>query len=173
REVNDQAIINATILDSNLNIVSFGETVPTPIRRISLNPRIDYQLNKSNTLVARYSNEHTSRIQGVGGFDLDSRKYPNTGSEHQIQLTETAVINKTVVNETRFQFRHEPSASNAKNTIPTIRVLGSFNGGGSQIGLASNTQNFMELQNNTSLTQGRHALRFGVRVRHINIKDIS
>jgi len=173
RDINDQAIINATILDSNLNIVSFNETVPTPSRRLSLNPRIDYQINKSNTLVARYSYEHTRRIQGVGGFNLDSRKYSNTGSEHQIQLTETAVINKTVVNETRFQFRHEPSASNANNSIPTINVLESFTGGGSQVGLASNTQNFMELQNNTSVTQGRHALRFGVRARHINIKDVS
>jgi hypothetical protein len=173
RDVNDQAIINATILDSNLNIVSFGETVPTPSRRISVNPRIDYQINKSNTLVARYSYEHTSRIQGVGGFSLDSRKYSNTGSEHQIQLTETAVINKTVVNETRFQFRHEPSASNANNTIPTINVLEAFVGGGSQVGLASNTQSFWELQNNTSMTEGRHALRFGVRFRHTNIKDIS
>src|SRR5258707_8410026 len=117
---NDQAIINAIILDPSLNIVSFGETVPTPSRRLSLNPRIDYQINASNTLVARYSYEHTSRINGVGGFDLDSRQYSNTGSEQQIQLTETAVINKTVVNETRFQFRHEPSASNANNTIPTV-----------------------------------------------------
>ena len=173
RDVNDQAIINAIILDSNLNIVSFNETVPTPSRRISLNPRIDYQINKSNTLVARYSYEHTTRIQGVGGFSLDSRKYSNTSSEQQIQLTETAVINKTVVNETRFQFRYEPSASNANNTIPTINVLEAFTGGGSQIGLASNTQNFWELQNNTSMTKGRHALRFGVRFRHTNINDIS
>ena len=110
RDINDQAIINAIILDPSLNIVSFGETVPTPSRRLSVNPRVDYQINASNTLVARYSYEHTSRITGVGGFDLDSRQYSNTGSEQQIQLTETAVINKTVVNETRFQFRHEPSA---------------------------------------------------------------
>jgi hypothetical protein len=173
RDINDQAIINAIILDPSLNIVSFGETVPTPSRRLSVNPRIDYQINASNTLVARYSYEHTSRINGVGGFDLDSRQYSNTGSEQQIQLTETAIINKTVVNETRFQFRHEPSASNANNTIPTINVLDAFRGGGSQVGLASNTQNFWEVQNNTSMTLGRHAFKFGVRFRHINIRDIS
>jgi hypothetical protein len=173
RDINDQAIVNATIVDPNLNIVSFGETVPTPSRRLSLNPRIDYQINPSNTLVARYSYEHTSRINGVGGFDLDSRKYANVGSEQQIQLTETAIINKTVVNETRFQFRHEPSASNANNLIATINVLDAFRGGGSQVGLASNIQNFWELQNNTSMTLGRHAFKFGVRFRHISIRDIS
>jgi hypothetical protein len=174
RDINDEAIINATILDPNLNIVSFGETFPIPSRRLSLSPRVDYQINASNTLVARYSYEHTSRIRGLdGGFNLDSRRYSSTGSEQQMQLTDTTVISKTVVNETRFQFRHEPIASIANNTLPTINVLEAFVGGGSQVGLASNIQNSWELQNNTSMTLGRHAFKFGVRFRHINIRDTS
>src|SRR5258707_9530303 len=53
---NDQAIVNAIILDPSLNIVSFGETVPTPSRRLSLNPHIDYQDRKSTRLNSSHAN---------------------------------------------------------------------------------------------------------------------
>jgi hypothetical protein len=90
-----------------------------------------------------------------------------------VQFTETSVINKKIVNETRFQFTHEVSDQNASNTIPTIRVQDAFTGGGSQVGLTSNTQDRWEVQNNTSFTKGAHAVKVGVRLRHISITDIA
>src|SRR5882672_4152148 len=44
RDINDDAVINATILDPNLNIVPFASSVATPNRRTTFSPRIDYQL---------------------------------------------------------------------------------------------------------------------------------
>jgi hypothetical protein len=55
-------------------------------------------------------------------------------------LTETAVINKTIVNETRFQFEHGDNGQNADNSIPALDVQDAFSGGGSQVG-QSNTIN--------------------------------
>jgi len=173
RDINDDALIVATILDANLNPVGFNQTVPTPNRRISFSPRFDYQINPNNTLVARYSYEHSNRIGGVGGFSLATQEFTSSNTEHQVQLTETAVINKKIVNETRFQFAHEISGQNGTNTIATIRIQDAFTGGGSQVGLTSNVQNRWELQNNTSLTKGNHALKAGVRLRHISITDTS
>src|SRR6267143_3621617 len=51
RDINDDGIINATILDPALNIVSFSDTVPLPNRRTEFSPRIDYQIDAKNTLV--------------------------------------------------------------------------------------------------------------------------
>ncbi len=173
RDINDDALIVATILDPNLNPVNFNQTVPTPNRRFSFSPRVDYQLNANNTLVARYSYEHSTRIGGVGGYSLATQQFSSDSTEHQIQLTETAVINKKIVNETRFQFSHEVSGQNSTNNVATIRVQDAFTGGGSQVGLTSNVQNRWELQNNTSLTKGNHSLKAGLRLRHINISDTS
>src|SRR5437762_13761209 len=75
RDINDQAVVNATILDPSFNIISFAETVPLPNRRLEFSPRLDYQLNKNNTLVARYEYEHSRNETGAGGFSLGSRKY--------------------------------------------------------------------------------------------------
>jgi Carboxypeptidase regulatory-like domain len=173
RDINDDAIINATVLDPSLNIVTFSDSVPTPNRRTTFSPRVDYQLNASNTLVARYEYTHTSNITGVGGFSLRLRKYEAASTEHNIRLTETAILNKTTVNETRFQFTHQRSSDTADNSIPTIQVQEAFTGGGSQIGLTANGSNRWEVTNNTTLSKGLHTLRFGGRLRGIQIDSFS
>ena len=56
RETDDNSVVNALILDqNNLNApaVPFGLAVLTPSRRTTFSPRLDYQLNATNTLVAR------------------------------------------------------------------------------------------------------------------------
>ncbi len=138
RDINDDAIINATILDPALNIVSFSQTVPLPNRRTEFSPRIDYQINAKNTLVARYEYEHSRNSTGVGTFSLPSRLYNTFSTQQTARLTETAILNKKTVNETRFQFNHQVTGDTANNSIPTISVQDAFTGGGSQIGLASN-----------------------------------
>jgi hypothetical protein len=171
RDVDDDAIVVATTLDSNFNINSVNTTVPIPSRRTSFSPRVDYQINSNNTLVARYSFTRNSRITGVGGFSLPSRQYSNQNTENNIQITETAIINKTIVNETRFQWEHQTSGSDANNAIPTINVQDAFQGGGSQVGLSANTENQFELTNNTSFASGPHSWKIGGRLRYVKIKD--
>ena len=113
RDINDDALIVATILDANLNPVAFNQTVPTPNRRISFSPRFDYQINANNTLVGRYSYEHSNRIGGVGGFTLANREFATTNTEHQVQLTETALSTRRLLTRhafsllTRFRVRRE------------------------------------------------------------------
>jgi uncharacterized membrane protein YgcG len=173
RDINDDALVNATILDPNLNITSFSQTFPTPSRRTTFSPRIDYQLNARNTLVGRYTYTHSTNVSGVGGFSLPEREFDTTNTEQTAQLTETAVLSKKVVNETRFQFIHQTSAQDGDNSIPTVIVLDAFTGGGSQIGQSSSSQSRWELQNNTSFNLGAHALKLGVRLRHVAINDTS
>lgn len=173
RDVDDESLIVATILDPNGDIVGFNETVPVPSRRTSFSPRIDYQLNTNNTLVGRYNYTRNTRITGVGGFSLPSRAYSSKNTEQSVQLTETSIINKTIVNETRFQFEHQVNAQNANNTIPTINVQDAFIGGGAQVGQASSVNNQFELTNTTSLVLSTHSLKVGARLRGVRISDIS
>jgi hypothetical protein len=173
RDVDDQAVINAVNLDPALNVTSFSDTVPIPNRRTTFSPRVDYQLNATNTLVGRYSYSHTNRVSGPGGFSLASQKSNSTNTEQTVQLTETAVINKKIVNETRFSIEHQVSSQNGNNSIPTTQVVDSFTDGGSSGGQSGSTENQIELQNNTSFTMGTHALKVGGRMRYVKITDIS
>src|SRR5215210_6147077 len=173
RDINDQTIIVATLLDANNNIVGFTDTVPIPSRRTTFSPRIDYQINPNNTLVARYNYSKNTRLQNVGGFNLPSRAYDSENSEQSIQFTETSIINKTIVNETRFQFEHQTSLQDADNSIPTLEVQEAFTGGGSQVGQSHSTTNNWELTNNTSFVMGAHSLKVGARLRSVHIDQFS
>ena len=173
RDVDDETLIVATILDANNNIVGFRQTVPIPNRRTSFSPRVDYQINPNNTLIARYHYAKNSRVVGVGGFSLPSRAYNTSNTEQSIQFTETAVINKTIVNETRFQFETSRNEQNADNSIPTIDVQEAFTGGGSQVGKSHSDEKQIELTNNTSFVMGHHSFKTGGRYRWLTLSQFS
>lgn len=174
RESDDNAVINATILDPNFQITPFSLAVITPQRRFSFSPRFDYSINQNNTLVGRYSYSRRSEFdQGIGEFSLLSRAFDTENTQHNLQLTETAIISGTIINETRFQYIRSRNTREGDNSIATVRVLEAFEGGGSQVGFAFADENRYELQNYTSFTLGSHSLKVGGRLRSVSLSDSS
>src|SRR5262245_60293476 len=175
-EVDNGSIINAITLDpQKLGVISpLTDTTKTPQRRISVNPRLDYQLNDRNTLTLRYVYQHSDvRDAGLGGFNLASRGYHLLGDNQTIQITETAVLSASVINETRFQFIHTNGETIANTLTPAIQVLGSFNGGGAQVGHSFNGQNSYEFQDYVSVARKSHFWKFGVRLRGETVDNTS
>src|SRR5712692_1698545 len=173
-ETDDNELVRATILDPSFNFVQIGQGVLVPRRFTNFSPRLDYAINARNTLVARYSfNHNVQQNVGVGGFSLPEQGFNNSSTSQVFQVTETAVINATTVNETRFQFNHNRFESLANSTIPALSVSGAFTGGGSQGGHSINTSNRWELSNFTQIQKGTHTIKFGGRVRDVSITDIN
>lgn len=175
RGTDDNNTVNALVVDPAFNIVRFSQAVVTPNRWGTFGPRLDYQLNQSNTLMVRYAHTASrSENDGVGGFSLPSQAYNSSNSNQSIQLMNTAVIKQRIVNETRFQFlrSHRHQGGN-NNTLPTIRVLEAFTDGGAQIGQTSNEVSRWEVQNNTSWSLGAHSLKAGARLRGVTLSDLS
>src|SRR5881227_3390741 len=106
-ETDDNDLVRATVLNSALQPVDFGLGALVPRRNTNLSPRFDYAINSKNTLIARYNFfEFTAKNSGIGGFNLPQRAFESRNHNHNLQLTETAVINAFTINETRFQFSH-------------------------------------------------------------------
>ncbi len=177
RDVDNNAVVNALVLSPTLNPIPFQQEFTLPSRRFSISPRFDYAINSKNTLVFRYSFErNTQENQGIGNTVLPSRAYDTVGSSHEFRVTETMIINPTTINETRFEYNWQNRDQTGDNSIPTISVADAFSGGGSQIGLSFNRSRSWDLQNYTTTSAGpnsQHALKFGVRVRGVTIKDRS
>lgn len=174
REIDDNELVKATVLDSNFNPLDIGLGVLVPRRNITFSPRFDYQINTNNTLIARYSYSHSStKNGGVGGFSLPERAFDSSSTQQNIQLTETAVLNPAMIDETKFQFTHQRADSLADNSLPALNVSGSFIGGSSQIGHLTNTRDNWELQNFLAWSKGTHAFKFGGRLRGVSISDVN
>ncbi|HEX6623689.1 MAG TPA: hypothetical protein VF064_08255, partial [Pyrinomonadaceae bacterium] len=87
--------------------------------------------------------------------------------------TETAVINPSTVNETRFQFTDSRREQTGDNLLPTFQVSEAFTGGGAPLGFTSYSEKRWELQNYTTHTRGAHTFRFGARLRGVRLTDIT
>jgi outer membrane receptor protein involved in Fe transport len=75
-----------------------------------------------------------------------------------------------------FEYSWEKRAQEGDNSIPTINVAEAFTGGGAQIGLSFNQSNTWSFRITRPLLPERiplHSLKFGVRLRGVDINDRS
>jgi len=174
RDADDNELVNAIVLDSALNPVSFNQTIVTPTRFTSFSPRFDYAINSKNTLVGRYSySQRSSENRGVGDLSLPTRGFNSSGYDHNLSLTETSILTSTIVNETRFQYTRSRSEQDGDGTVPSINVSQAFNGGGAQVGDSYNTSTRFEVTNITTWLRGNHTIKFGGRLKGVKIEDHS
>src|SRR5580698_5135979 len=174
RDITENAFILATTLDSHFNPLTVNQGVLTPQTRMSIAPRLDYTINDKNTLVVRFQNTRIGQDDnGVGSYNLLSQAYNTRNQENTVQVTETAMLSATTINETRFQYTHVTSSNIAASDSPQINVPGSFVSGGSSQGNFGSTQNNIELTNNTSHIHGQHSFKWGGRVREFLMSNTS
>jgi hypothetical protein len=175
RYIDNNAVIHATVLDPDTLIQTpVNQAVLAPFRNTYVNPRVDFQLSPRNTLVSRYQFvDSTQDAAGIGQFSLPSRAYVSETTQHNAQFSETAILSPKAVNETRFEFARTQTTLNGDDSTPTLVVANAFTGGGAQVGHTQNTLDHYELQNYTTVTQGTHSLRFGVRLRRDSVHSVS
>jgi uncharacterized membrane protein YgcG len=167
RNVDEIAVVDA------LNLPQ-PESVPNPHTRTNVGSRFDYQASTNNTLTARYQfYRDTQENAGVGGLVLPEAGYDTKSTEHTVQISDTQILGAKVVNETRFQYLRDNSGQNPLSTAVGINVLGEFTGGGSNSGTQTDHQDHYELQNYTSISAGKHFVKFGGRLRAIHDVNVS
>lgn len=180
RKIDENAFVLATTIDPNtFQLQSINQAIVTPQTRTNFSPRLDYQINSNNTLIARYQFTRASADnEGVGNFALASQAYSQRNTENTFQLTETAVLGPHTINETRFQF----SRSDLSNIVPAaqagvtpyaLNVQGAFLNGSPTIGNSGTVINRWEVTNATTYNIGAHTWKIGARVRQSFLEDTS
>jgi hypothetical protein len=197
RNIDDNGIITASIPTANfLGYQSYQNYFPTPQRRTTVSPRIDYALTPNNTLSMRYNyllNDHILTNIGpfplptttVGPITYQSNGYGQSTTDNTFQAVDTAVLGPHVINETRFEYERTAENTNSVSTGPELNVGQAFIAGGSGYSSVSNavnskgypnsfdTENYYELQNYTTVTAGAHTIKFGARIRSSRIEDLT
>ena len=174
RNIDEIAVVDATILGTNFQPTAFDQSVPNPHTRTNLSPRIDYQVGPNNTLTTRYQYyRDTQQNAGVGGLVLPEAGYDTSSTEHTVQISDTQIFGTKVVNETRFQYLRDNSTQTPLSTAIGVNVFGGFTGGGSSAGTQTDHQDHYELQNYTSILQGKNFVKFGGRLRAVHEVNLS
>jgi hypothetical protein len=175
RQIDEDALINAQVLNSSLNEVPYAGAWPTPNRFWMAAPRLDYQINATNTLVLRYTHIDSSNVGGVGNFSLPTQATTSESKINNLQATETMIIGTKAVDETRFQFNivHTSQDGEGNPNIPGINVASSFSSGGSPFIANYSHSKSYEFQNILTFTQGTHAIKVGGRARQTDLASES
>jgi hypothetical protein len=176
-ETDDNDLVNGLQLDpaDTTRTLPLNFAILSPRRNWGINPRVDYAFNDKHTLVARYSFFKNDDINlGVSQYSLPERAFDSTSSNHTVQLTETAVLNKSTVNETRFQFiRSRSEQSPLTEGLAAVNVFDAFSAGSSPSGNSFNENTRWEVTNTTTQAHGAHSLKFGARLRGVRLSDFS
>jgi len=161
-------LVDPTTFQSN----PYNQSYPTPSHRTTIGPRLDYQINANNFLTMRYSFTNYAQANlGVSGFALPNQAYNQVSKEQTANVVETWIVNPKIVNESRVQVQSTRLGDFGGTGAPTIQVNSAFTTGGAGEGYNyANTIN-NEFSNFTSITSGKHFVKFGVRFRTNN--DIS
>ena len=175
RNLNELSVVNTPYVDpATLQITTFSGAFPNPRTRTNVSQRFDFQVSPSNTLTTRYQYwRNNEQGNGVGGFALPGLEYNALNTEHTFQLTDTQVLGPRTINETRFQYIHQDGNQNPLNPKPTVTVQGAFTTGGNAGGVSLDTQNRYEFQNTTYVSAGKHAMKYGGRLRATTDENFS
>jgi hypothetical protein len=166
RDNASNSIVNAEILGAGSNPFNYTAAVANPQSRLDVSPRFDFQLGEKNTLTVRYMLDRQIQTNsGVSQFALESQAYNVANYENTLQASDTQVLSANAVNETRFQYMRDRDNQTAQNADATETVQGAFTGGGSNSGVVRDNQDHFELENDTTIAKGTHAIELGARLR--------
>ncbi|HEX5081471.1 MAG TPA: carboxypeptidase regulatory-like domain-containing protein [Blastocatellia bacterium] len=168
------SIVNATVLDDELQVTPFNRAILVPSRQLFSDFRVDLKANENNNLTFDYQYlPGRTESDGIGNFSLPSRGYDSRDVTHIYRVLTTSVLGPNLINQSRFQHIWNRVRLSNDNTMPTIDVLQAFTGGGPFINNDRTTTNRIEALDNLTYGMGNRTLRFGGRLRAVKITDIS
>ena len=153
--------LNPATLTSNIT-----EAYPAPMNFFNLNPRVDFQLTKSNFISIRDSfSRYSGHGNGVGTLNLPDQSTSSINYTNELQIGDTWIINPHLLLEPRFLWRRINNNQMPSLLTPAVTVQGAFTNGGSSAGTVQDHQDIFMLQTYGTATAGSHTLRFGARAR--------
>ncbi len=160
------SVVDAQVLDASYNQAAFMQAVRSPLTTLTVSPRIDLQTTAHSTMTFRYNfARNEQKNGGIGQLALPSHAFDSSVLSNTAQVTDTQVIGKKMVNDTRFQYIRMRTGQMPVSSAPAIVVQGAFLGGGNGLGTFSDHQDRYELQNYIALIEGAHSMNFGGRLR--------
>ncbi len=160
---------NESIVDAvNPDNVSetLNEAIANPSSRIDISPRFDIKLGEANTLTVRFDFFRAVQTNaGLGALTLPERAYNTHSLEDTLQVSDSLVLNKHLVDDIRFQYRRIRNQQLPLSTLPSVTVQGAFGTGGNNSGTVEDHQDDYELQDYLTGSLGKHSLNFGTRLR--------
>ncbi len=172
RSIDENAVVNATVLSGAGSPVSFNRTVATPQRLWLANTRTGWQLGSKDTLTVSFgANDNGTANKGVGGLMLEEAGASARVSEFDLRAVNTTFLGKNLLHSTRVGVSWKTTEQAPNSVAPQLSVAGAFTGGGSTIGSLHDAGRDLEIDDEVYLSRGAHTLKAGLQAMGTFIQD--
>ncbi len=173
-EQDENAIVNALVLNQALQPAPFITTVLTPIKETNFSIRTSRLFGTKHTFNARYLfSGGTANNQGLdSGFDLPERGVRRRFRDSTLRFSVVSSLSEKSLNEARLSLSRKYFETNALSRNPAVFVLDNFTSGGNQesLFLDYKTDN-LRAENNYTRIAGNHSLKFGALVEAVKLEN--
>ncbi len=172
RNIDENAVVNATVLSSAGAPVLFNQTVATPQRLWLANARTGWQLGSKDTLtVSLAANDNSTENKGAGGLVLQEAGAFARVSEYDLRAINTTFIAKDLLHSTRVGLSWKMTEQIPTSTAAQVAVAGAFTGGGSTTGQLHDAERDLEFDDEVYLSLKKHTVKAGVQLLGAFIND--
>ncbi|HXG83405.1 MAG TPA: TonB-dependent receptor [Pyrinomonadaceae bacterium] len=173
-EQDENAVVNALILNQALQPAPFVTTVLTPIKETIFSIRTSRLFGTKHTFDGRYIfSDGTANNQGLdSGFDLPERGVRRRFRDNTLRFSVVSALSEKSLNEARLSLSRKYFQANALSQNPAVFVLDNFTAGGNQESLFLDyaTDN-LRAENNYTRIAGNHSLKFGALVEAVKLEN--
>jgi hypothetical protein len=167
-----RSIDNLSVYDSACDALGNCPTdgvagaISNPHSRTNVSPRFDFQFGAKNTLTVRYQYYHDSESGNLSATQLPTGATSETTNDNNLQVSDTEIINDHLVNETRVQYNRILENTSPVSSTPTLQVESqNFSAGGASAQSTHDHTDRWELDNISTFSHGKQAIKFGLRIR--------
>lgn len=173
-EQDENAVVNALVLNQALQPASFVTTVLTPTKETNFSIRTSRLFGTKHTFDARYIfSDGTANNQGLeSGFDLPERGVTRRFRDNTLRFSVVSTLSEKSLNEARLSLSRRHSQSNALSQNPAVFVLDNFTAGGNQESLfLDDATSNLRAENNYTRIAGNHSLKFGALAEAVKLEN--
>lgn len=173
-EQNENAVVNALVLNQALQPAPFVATVLTPTKETNFSIRTSRLIRTKHTFDARYIfADGTANNQGLeSGFDLPERGVNRRFRDNTLRFSLVSALSEKSLNEARLSLSRRHSQSNSLSQNPAVFVLDNFTAGGNQESLfLDDATDNLRAEDNYTLVVENHTLKFGVLAETVKLKN--
>ena len=146
----------------------FQDNVPAPTRDTEFSVRASHQFGDKHSAYAQYAYKNwNAQNQGVGGQTLAAGGYTNDYREDDYIAHVDSTLSPVMLNQISVVFEKDKNQNLNAFEAPQVSVEGYFTGGSAQNDSVS-TENNLRLSDMVTWTYGRHTVKAGVNVPHLD-----
>ena len=172
RSIDENGVVNATVLSATGSPTLFNQTVATPQRLWLANARTGWQIGHKDTLtISLGANHDSTQNKGVGGLVLQEAGALARTSEYDLRAVNTTFLSGALLHSTRVGVSWKTMEQTPNSTAAQVSVAGAFTGGGSTAGQLHNAEHDLELDDEVYLSSKKHTIKAGAQLLGAFIQD--